>query len=464
MFGPALPIDPFAMASFISSYSAFTEWLPIVFIALVGAMSLVAIYYAIGVMLNNGTIRKTAVSEIGQVIGTGIIVIVILLALPIFGSLFTVIVPHSTVSALCSQLSQSKINMLSTSSSQANSPTSAVCNLAAQIGSATGAGVTAYMDYGMAATYVITASMAEQSGENLNSLYVFLNYIGFLGSFNARAAFCTPPSCIEPLLPRVGVEFSYAPLAGYTMITKAIQPIQTQAVFMLEAFMAQILFIAMFFYAWPYILGAGMILRATIYGRGVGGFLMASAIVALVLYPTVFLMEYAAFSNGTLSPIGTTSIPNMQIYELPIGQSTPLVYKFNPYVFPKIDQVINYNKCWLPGVNVFGTQVLPANNMLEAEVEFAAYYLIPALSTVVTVSNMFSGGFFSYSSLPYVPTSCKPNNLLSTYFQLLNVYGVMAVAGILLPILNLLIGLTAVRSVSFLLGGDTDLLGIGKLI
>jgi hypothetical protein len=63
-----------------------------------------------------------------------------------------------------------------------------------------------------------------------------------------------------------------------------------------------------------------------------------------------------------------------------------------------------------------------------------------------------------------VPVSCSPNGALATFFALLNSYGLIGVISYFIPIINLIIMLTALIGLSGLFGGDTELAGLAKLI
>ena len=216
---------------FISSYSQFTEWVPIAIIAMLASLSILSLYYAIGAIINNAGIKKRAVSEIGQVIGAAIIMVLIIAILPFFGSLFAAIIPVSNVTAICNQLSNSQVTLLNSGSSNQYA-TAQICGLITQ-----GKGITATMDYGLAATYVITANMTNQFLTNLNSMYIFMNYMGFLSSFTANTQIAL--GLDSPFLQGGNLNIEYSPLAGYAMIISAMGPMQTQAVFMFESFLAQ---------------------------------------------------------------------------------------------------------------------------------------------------------------------------------------------------------------------------------
>ncbi len=515
-----------ALLQFITNYSTLQQWLPLVFVALLGSMALVAAYYMAGVLVNSKKIKETAIYEFGQAIGTGIIVVIIIGALWLASSGLQTVLPPSNTAAICNTLKGSPVDIVnSIYTSQGSvlnqndngaSPTEVVCtNIINTVngegsinGHAATTDITPDLDYGLGAVYVVTANMTNQTAANLNSMYVFTNYIGFLQSFVVRQSVCWPPTCLAGESPGFRVIYSYTPLLGYAFLTSgALLPLQFQAIFMFQMQIVQLIFIILMLYSWPYLLAGGLILRATIFGRRIGGLLFAIAVTAVITYPLVFMMEYSAFSSNTLSPIGipgnaipetfnytaspaqfqsssttSTTFNDLNIYELPTNDFYPdsantVVYKFNAFVFPKFDQVINANGCW-PGLSsaaLLITNVVAGpysnnireaaqGNLLAAEASFASFYLIPLTGLGTGLGNLLGTALGFVSSVPYVPTTCTQNNAMQTFFAAINVYSIMSIEGVILPILNILIALVSIKGLSGLLGGDQDIIGLGKLV
>ncbi len=499
-----LHILPFALqaSQFFTSYSTVSSWLPVVIAGMLLSFSVVGVYYAIAYTFNIQRMKQTAVRELGQVIGTGIIVFVIIGMLPVFSAVFSSMVPVSNTIATCGALiTGSQVNILN------GFPTDTICNyIQENLGGATGnwggsntntGDITPQLDYGLAAAYVIEANMTNQSVENMNAIYTFRNWIGFLGSFASTTTYCFPVTCIDGVSERlVSIEYKYAPLAGYDMVSAGMNPVQSQAVLMTEMFVAQLIFIMIFIFAWPYLLAGGMILRATIFGRGIGGLLIAVAISGLIVFPFIYLVEYTVLTNPATLPIGvinpaanalpsnTNVFNSIAIEELPLadtytgGTSAPqvgsTVYTFMPFIFPKLDRVIYNEGCWPDLSTSVGSFVGGAggtwasSSLVLAEGEFAAHYLIPLYGAgtglLSVVSSLFSSAVGYAGSIPITPTSCTQSAVINTYFSILNVYGIEAVIGIFLPILNLLITLTTVMGLSGLMGGNTNILGLGSLL
>ena len=469
---------------FITSYSTLTQWLPLVFVALAASMLIVALYYMAGFAINNKKMRETAVYEFGQAIGTGILAILIIAIMAFASTIFINMIPPATMQSICTILGGSQVNLLNSQytgslvSAQANSPTQVICNNIIGTASA-GSGnidITSNLDYGLASVFMIEANMTNQTVGNMNSLFVFSNWIGFLSSFVGGSELCDPVDCISGGAPAFRVDYSYAPLAGYDFLTKAaLTPLQTQAIFMFEMNIMQLIIVVLMLYSWPYLIAAGLILRATIYGRKIGGFLFAVAFTAVIVYPLIFMFEYSALGSGNLSPIGipaneipytfantpptafqgtgttSTTFNDLNINEI-VGGNT-VMYRFNAFVYPKLNDVIYYDGCWPLGGSV-----------LASEGTFAAFYLIPLAGLGVGLGNLLGTGLGFVSSVPIVPTTCGPAQAMQTFFDIINVYAIMSVEGVILPILNILIALVSIRGISGLLGGDTDIVGLGKLV
>lgn len=506
---------------FITDYSALTNWLPIVFLALAASMMIVALYYMVGVVINSKKMRDTAIYEFGQAIGTGIIVVIVLAAIVFASTIFIAMIPQATMQSICSTLGGSQVNLLNsqftnigfdfgTSSSFApyNSPTQVICNNIIK-STGTGTDITANLDYGLGAVYAIEANVTNQSIGNMNSLYIFSNWIGFLGSFSAGSELCGPDDCVGGGAPALRITYAYLPLYGYSFISSgAITPLQTQSIFMFEMDMMQLILVTLMLYAWPFLLAGGLILRATIYGRRIGGLLFAIAITAVIIYPTIFMFEYSALSSNSLSPIGipsnqipatfsngistnflgtsttSNSFSDLNINELPTNyapanvqdiavvyqqnSANSVTYKFNAFVYPKLDEVINYDGCWPQTWEGVGTldpgHVTTSGILLASEGSFAAFYLIPLAGAGVGLGNLFGTGLGYVTSVPYVPTTCTPAQAMQTFFDIINTYAVMSVEGVILPLINILIALVAVKGLSSLIGGDTDIVGLGKLV
>ncbi|MEM3781454.1 MAG: hypothetical protein QXT43_00625 [Candidatus Micrarchaeaceae archaeon] len=306
----ALPVS-IAQTITISSYSAFNNWLPVVFIAVLLSLSINAIYYTLGYLLENKSIKSRAVSEFAQAIGTGILAVVIIWLFSIIGT--TLFSPVSVISAkqisvICGSLSNSKVTFLNSSSV---SPTNTICSsIIYPLASGTGtASITNSIDYGVAATYLIIANVTNQAINNLNAFYVFDGMISFLRALTSLTGFGTAGG--------TSVYLSYTPLAGYSFISRMSLAVGIVSAISIDSFITQLLAILIVIAIWPYLLAAGIILRATAYTRRIGGLLIGIVIALLVVWPVIFLFEYASLGTTKSSfPIGSNVIPYTPIYEL----------------------------------------------------------------------------------------------------------------------------------------------------
>ena len=119
----------------------------------------------------------------------------------------------------------------------------------------------------------------------------------------------------------------------------------------------------------------------------------------------------------------------------------------------------NSKGCWpsLPGV-----QQVPLSTAEFADI---AVLLIPFYSAVAPLISLIGNGFAPTSMPAFpLPALCTPTAAMNTFNAMIQAFGVMGVSAYLLPVLNLVITLSAILGVSGLLGGDTSLAGISKLL
>ena len=278
----------------------------------------------------------------------------------------------------------------------------------------------------------------------------------------------------------------------------------------------QLLFISIFMLIWPYLLAAGIIMQATFFTRKMGGLLIGISLSAVLIYPVLLGMEYSAFSNPGLGPIGASNLPGIPLYELP-ASGNAIVYGANTmqhgYVpantvpgssCPSGDYVFE-NVCGYPGTHTSdcvsqaaaqpnlctGTAgsnidffVLPSaadvlrynscmpDILLVDEGIFAAFYLIPGYGFLSgAIGTLVTGIPANPTTLP-IPVgfagstqyACNPSDAINSALALANLYGVNFVAGVIIPLMNVLVALAAMSGFSTLLGGDKDILGLSNLI
>jgi len=458
----------------ITHFSALENWMPILTIAILIGISIVSFIYFAGSLLNSSRIKETAMNELGQLIGTVIIAVIIIAIVEFFGSASVTTLTASTIGGniiqICQQLSNDQFNLVNS----ATSPTNTMCAAANSIYSNIqngGSGSTStalFADYDLIASYVIVANLTSQMAQNLNALYQYENYIGFLSTLTPDITYCesatpAPPlfeaMCIIPFDPRaLSVYVSFTPYKGYAILRSISKPIEMQGYMIFEIYLIELLLIITFIYAWPYLLAAGIILKASMFTRRVGGMLIGIVIAGLIIYPIIFLMEYVALNNATLGPIGASSntIPVFTMNGLTLNEKS-VVYNSNTinfFVFPNATNIVHYYGCYPLGGNIY-----------LSELEISAYYLIPGVGLYNLLA--YGAGGLITGSLPNIPltvVSCQPQNALTLIFHFADLYGIIGVTGYILPVINILILFSAIKGISQLMGGDTNLLGLGRLV
>ena len=461
-------------------YSAFQNWLPVIMVAIMASASLVSMYYLIGSVLGNKRVKANAINEFGQIIGLTVIVVIIIGVLYTFGTtpvsnLYS-ISPSDLLKICNTYLKGSQLNILS------GAPSNTICNIeipnakaAATSGSVD---LATNIDYGLSAAYVLNANITNQTAANINSLYIFENYMAFLRAFTAKIGICEPIAPFSCIIPSEGFAwesiYAYEPFVGYYMMLRGTKMIEVQAflLFYLSTFI--LLFILLFIYIWPYLLAGGIILHSSFLTRKVGGLLMAISIVMVIIYPILFVFEYTSLTSPSLKPIGASLIPSMALYYKPFGSTSCINgdpktcphYDPNFFVIPNLAEVINYNGCWPSG--------LPGSTgLISAELKMVAYYTFPlsgavtgggaVLSVISSFGSSHLGGI-SPSMPPPGYFNCHPQEAMNSLLAILHVYGIDSVIGFILPILNLLIIITSIMGLSSLFGGNTSLLGLSRLL
>jgi len=471
-----LILIPLASASglTITHFSVLENWISILTLAILIGIFIVSFIYFAGSLLNSSRIKETAINELGQLIGTVIIAVIVIAIVEFFGSASVTALTANTIGGniiqICQQLSNDQFNLVDSNS--ITSPTNTICAATNSIysniqnGGGSSIGTALFADYDLMASYIIVANLTSQMAQNLNALYQYENYIGFLSTFSPVDTFCisaepAPPlggaTCIIPLIPRaLSMSVSFTPYKGYIILKEISKSIEIQGYMIFEIYLVELLSIIAFIYVWPYLLAAGIILKASMFTRRVGGMLIGIVIAGLIIFPIIFLMEYAALNNATLGPIGASpnTIPVFTMKGLSLT-GNHVVYNSNTinfFVFPNATNIVNYYGCY-PYLG----------NIYLSELSISAYYLLPSIGLQGMLTYGMLGG--ATSSLPYIPVfSCQPQNALALIFNFADLYGIIGVTGYILPIINILILFSAIKGISQLMGGDTNLLGLGRLV
>ncbi len=438
----------------------FGNWFSIILLAIFMSFSVVILYFVLGYVLNNKNMVSGGKVELERVIMTAVLVVLIIILLNYIGqaTYSTQLISKSSISGICKQLNNpnldSSLAFVNTAPS-ANSPTYNICS--GIINNAGATNITSNIDYGLASTYVIISNLTNQSASNLNALYVYRTYIGFLSGFTATDSLCYPQDlCLEggDAL-SLSVDYSYKPFAGYDIISRATELLYNQSTITFYMLLIQLLFILFILFSWPYILAAGIILSASSITRKAGGFLIAFVLAALIIFPIIYLMEYTAFTSNTLSPIGASSFPTLSLIGKDLNNNI-INYDqsgVNFFVFPKAAYVINNDGCW------------PHGGLVSQELLVIGAYAFPGYGLILGIVNAFgslTGSTPTVIPIPYF--YCAPQNAINSIFSLINLYGIMSVMGIIFPIINIFIAVTATIGISGLIGGTTSILGLNKLL
>ncbi|EQD51185.1 conserved hypothetical protein, membrane, partial [mine drainage metagenome] len=316
-----------------------SDLLPIVVLGLLLDSVIVSVWYMLGIMLNNARVKDSARGEFYQLAGTAVITVIVLTILVFAGSIFSLIsssgsMSTSAMSSMCSNIeTYSQLNMLQSSSSfsflagitSSTGPSfGGLCNYIST--QANNPSATSSIDYPLASAGVVIANLTNQSATNLNSFFQVDFFLGYLEKFTPSLNFCLQdiinpggPCMIPPeedINPAISfINATYTPYAGYSMVYKPMGVIGELLGLSLEVNVAQLIFIAVFLYIWPYLLFIGLIFRATPFTRKIGGLLIAVAIGAVLFYPAVFAIEYVSLSNMNVnSEIGSTGITLSSAY------------------------------------------------------------------------------------------------------------------------------------------------------
>lgn len=451
-----------------ANVSILSNWLPIIVLSVLASASIATIYYIIGSIMGNARVKAGAVNEYGQAIGTLIIIIIIIGIFNLFGNIiYTELVPKSTTMQICQQLYNTNIDFVSSNPSinaPTGTPTQAVCSGIIQ--NVESGNLTANIDYGLGAVYVIISNLTNQIAWDINATYIFESYTGFLTNLDPFDKVCWPNiTCLAPVTAGETVTYSYAPFAGYGTFRTVVFAVIGQADNILYADLIQLLGMLLLLYGWPFLLAAGVILRSSAFTRRLGGLMMAMCITGLLIFPLIYLFEYDALTNVNqpLTPIGAmqSTLPNLVMKGLNPQTGTEVDYgisNINFYVYPRADYILNYNGCWPTG-----------GNMLKQELIIAGAYMTPGYGLYLAAHD-FLGSFVG--ALPALPAIlqanggriCDPTNVVNSLLALENLYGMLFVLGVILPLINILIAVAGIKGLSLLFGGDTNLIGLGRLV
>ncbi len=497
-------------------------FLPLVMVALLLDSAIVTIWYMLGSMLGNAAVKASARSEFYQVAGTALLAVLIMALLTTFSISFYNILgstkllnPTATNSICQGIMSNTKLAMLGSDgaimhrTTSSSSPFPGLCDMVDPAELQT---PTTQMDYPLAVTGVIIANLTNQTITNLNSAFVVDSFFGFLSTLQPEMRLCTgdfvtpAEQCILPIPdPATTTEYigmSFVPYAGFDFIYKSMTDFGTMLTNAYTLFVAQLVFVVIFVFIWPYLIFIGLVLRSNPFTRGVGGLLIAVAIGMVLFYPFIYSTEYLSLNtwsqqqsapavlatsvNAIYGYNYVTSIPGSSVVVCP-GEGTappssgcacgtdipykPVCTGSKPYCTGSVDPTCNYtvnffvqpsienialsNSCW---PEIAGHHVA----LIVAEVADIDTLQLPGYSMFSLVAAQLS----SVGAVPRfpLPATCYPDNAVKTFEGMLQSFGIIGITAYLLPVLNLVITLSAILGLSGLLGGDTSLAGIAKLL
>jgi hypothetical protein len=440
--------------------------LPLVLIALIIDVAILVVWYFIGALLGNSTVKTAARNEFYQFIGTAILISVVLFFLVLGGSLFysalsstSLMNPSAIYNTISSLSSNTQLSILASGNSLANPSASStypgLVNLVAAAEKSS-ASNTIKIDYPLAATSVIVANLTNQTALNLNQMFYVDALLGFMSGLTPETIFCssygTPcytPIALTGLL--FSIEVDYTPYAGYELIYSSFRSLSVILATAYESFVAQLLVYTILLYIWPYLLFIGLVLRATFFTRKIGGLFIAAAVASVLILPLVFSVEYLSLGRGTQSSPLPSAFGFNAITTLPASSGTGN-YILNFFVEPSIGAIATHNGCY-PIISGYTT-------LAGAEMADIATTFIPIYNIVAAHIDQYLS-----SPSPYpLPVGCSDTSALHTLFDSLNLYGIIGVIAYFLPLINLLIFLSALQGLSGLMGGDTSLGGLARLI
>ncbi len=295
---------------------------------------------------------------------------------------------------------------------------------------------------------------------------------------------------------RIEIDVKFQPYSGYSLLLTSINTFGAMITTSLESFIAQLLILSIFIYIWPFLLFGGLLLRSTFFTRKLGGLLIAVVIGVMIIFPLLFSLEYLVLSNVTFVNSAGTALYNIQNPLSTVSPGVNTTYGFNAvtplpesptnlnsnyvvnfFVEPSVEAIALKNNCW-PGVSglsevgiattnpLIGSAVLAGesiNPLTTSEVTDLVYLALPggAISAAEQIiQSVYDGHMTSY----YLPAFCPVNGALQTVMSIINAYGIIGVTSFFIPIINLIITMTAIVGLSGLMGGDVSLGGLSRFL
>lgn len=459
-----------------------TNLIPLIALAIGLDASFVSIWYILGSLLNNNSLKQSAINEIYQLFGNIIIVILIVFLLLAFSSIFynslqgTKMMNSTTIYSMCQNInSSSSLSILNPSDSGSGSSllysgkSGSFPGLCEMVKNPTT--TTEKIDYPVATSAVILANLTNQTFTNLNYLFGVEAYIGFLSKLTPTDAICTgeiappdiiPISCVVPFssLPiLLFIRSQYTPLSGYSAIYSGLATLGGLITTAMESFTAQLLIIVSFIYVWPILLFLGLALRSVFFTRRIGGLFIALAVAFILFYPSVMALEYLSL-NRVVAPTDVLTVNSTVVGSNVIAPvynytdtSSNKLGSLDFFVEPSIKSVAQSTSCWAGTGS--GLILTESGMILETD----------SVSNLVDLYKVFDGGFDGdVGAYSLGLATCNEQGAISTLFASFDIYGIMGITAYLLPIFNIIIVISGVVGLSGMLGGDTNLAGLSRLL
>lgn len=476
--------------------------MPLIVIALSLDALIVAVWYYLGVVLNNPRVKGSALGEFYQFIGTvimiGIIVgVMIMLSTVYYGAVSSTHLMSTTqIMDMCTNIEMgSQFNLIGKTNSLLSGPTSGtgsfpgICTLD---NPSTTSSLTAKLDYPLAATATIVANITNQTVANLNYTFTVDAWLSFLSTLSPVIGVCfdTPPAALgcfpggsDLTPPKFSLEAEFTPYAGYFLLINNMNAIGSLLNISMESLIAQMIAIAIFIYVWPYLLFGGILLRSTLFTRKLGGLLMAIALVGVFIFPAIYAFEYLALGNGIQTGTTTGGAANPTGYNATYGfnsitalpgamttmpgQSMPGNYVVNFFVEPNIRSIAIYNSCWPSSATSSGLTTgttVAVTGLIGVEAVDVIALLVPGVSFLSALKYLLDLSASTATPSFFIPIYCAPADALNTFFGIMNAYGIIGIASWFIPLINIIVTVSSITGLSALFGGDTQLAGLSKIL
>jgi hypothetical protein len=150
------------------------------------------------------------------------------------------------------------------------------------------------------------------------------------------------------------------------------------------------------------------------------------------------------------------------------GGSVPCYVKkeLSLYSFPDASNFIGFYSCYPSETTILPTeaQILTASLVSNAALPVTGIMSLFANNFAVGSSNGIVDFFLKPSGGVSCMSQLAPHNIIAALTALINMYGIISVAGFIIPILNALVLLSAMTGISSLIGGETTIIGLSRFL